>query len=134
MKTQLLACAVVFSVVGCGNQQDLPDPSAAQIQAADVAYQNLKQRDFEQFVQHLDPKLQAHFAENPKRLKKFASSIPKDDMKSKTLMSKQMPSATEYKVSYEIAYPKNLVQYDVSFDKPNGSAKITNINIQVFGE
>jgi hypothetical protein len=37
-------------------------------------------------------------------------------------------------VSYEIAYPKNLVQYDVSFDQPNGSTKIRNFNIQVFGE
>jgi hypothetical protein len=134
MKIQLLALTVAAMLVGCGNNSDLPDPSAAQVQAADSAYQDLAQRDFDKFLQYLDPKLQAHFAENPKILKKFASAIPKDQMKSKTLMNKQMQSATEYKISYEIAYPKNLVQYDVSFDQPNGSAKINNINIQVFGE
>ena len=133
MKTQLLALSAVLALVGCG-QQDLADPSAAQVQAADAAYQDLSQRDFEKFVQHLDPKLQSYFAENPKVLRKFASAIPKDTMKSKTIMSKSMPNVNEYKVSYEIAYPKNLVQYDVSFDQPNGSAKINNINIQVFGE
>jgi hypothetical protein len=134
MKTQLWACAAVLGFVGCTQQPDLPDPNAAQVQAADAAYQDLSQRDFEGFIEHLDPALQTYFAENPKVLRKFASSIPKDQIKSKTLMSKQMQSETEYKVSYEIAYPKNLVQYDVSFDQPNGSAKINNINIQVFGE
>lgn len=133
MKTQLLACGAVLALAGCG-QQDLADPSPAQAQAAEAAYQDLSQRDFEKFVQHLDPKLQAHFTENPKLLKKFASSIPKETIKYKKIMSKSMPNAGEYKVSYEIAYPKNLVQYDVSFDKPSGSEKITNINIQVFGE
>ena len=134
MKTQLWACAAVLGFVGCTQQPDLPDPNAAQVQAADAAYQDLSQRDFEGFIEHLDPALQTYFAENPKVLRKFASSIPKDQIKSKTLMSKQMQSETEYKVSYEIAYPKNLVQYDVSFDQPNGSAKINNINIQVFRE
>lgn len=134
MKIQLLALSTALALLGCGQQQDLPDPSAEQVQAADAAYQDLSQRDFEKFVQHLDPKLQVYFEENPKVLKKFASAIPKDSMKSKTIMKKTMQSAAEYKVSYEIAYPKNLVQYDVSFDKPQGSPKINNINIQVFGE
>jgi hypothetical protein len=134
MKIQVLACSVVLALVGCAQQQNLPDPSSAQAQAADAAYQDLGQRNFEKFVQHLDPKLQDYFEENPKILKKFASAIPKESIKSKTIMSKTLQSENEYKVSYEIAYPKNLVQYDVSFDKPNGSEKITNINIQVFGE
>ena len=85
-------------------------------------------------MHYLDPKLQAHFEQNPKILKKFATAIPKDVIKSKTLMTKRMENPQEYTVSYEISYPKNLVQYDVSFNQPNGSTKINNINIQVFGE
>ncbi len=134
MKTQFMLCATVVALVGCSKQQDLPDPSAAQAQAAEMAYQQLSQRNFEQFMHYLDPKLQAHFEQNPKILKKFATAIPKDVIKSKTLMTKRMENPQEYTVSYEISYPKNLVQYDVSFNQPNGSTKINNINIQVFGE
>lgn len=134
MKTQFMLCATVVALVGCSKPQDLPDPSTAQAQTAEMAYQQLSQRNFEQFMQYLDPKLQAHFEQNPKILKKFATAIPKDVIKSKTLMTKRMENPQEYTVSYEISYPKNLVQYDVSFNQPNGSTKINNINIQVFGE
>ena len=134
MNIKLWAISSLVGLVGCAEQQNLADPSAAQVQAAEAAYQDLSARNFEQFMQHLDPKLQAYFQENPRVLKKFASAIPKEHIKSKALMSKRMQSEAEYKVSYEIAYPKNLVQYDVSFDRPNGSTQINNINIQVFGE
>ena len=71
-------------------------------------------------------------------MKRFSRWIPQGEYKSKSLRTKQIEEATnqpsQYKVSYEIAYPNNLVQYDVSFDKPNGSDKIRNFNIQVFGE
>jgi len=82
--------------------------------------------------------LQTQFKDNEKLMKRFSRSIPQGEYKSKTLMTKEIEEATnqlgQYKVSYEIAYPENLVQYDVSFDKPNGSNKIRNFNIQVFGE
>ena len=87
---------------------------------------------------HLEPELQQYFQENQRVMKKFTSAIPKDTECSRTLMTKKIEQqanhSQQYKVSYEIAYPENLVQYDVSFDKPNGSNKIRNFNIQVFGE
>ncbi len=53
-------------------------------------------------------------------------------------MTKEIEEATnqpgQIRSANEIAYPENLVQYDVSFDKPNGINKIRNFNIQVFGE
>ena len=55
-------------------------------------------------------------------------------------IEQQANQGKQYKISYEIAYPKNLVQYDVSFDAVANSAtttqqpKIRNLNIQVFGE
>lgn len=139
MKMKVILCASMFSMFGCQpKDQNLADPTLVQEQAAQVAYDDLRARDFDGFLKHVDPELQMYFHENPKLLKKFAQSIPQDQMKSKTLMRKSMEQdknkQTQYKVSYEIAYPDNLVQYDVSFDQPNGSAQIRNINIQVFGK
>ena len=58
--------------------------------------------------------------------------------RSKRIIVKKMQqdkTQTElYTVSYEYGYAKNLVQYDVSFDKPGGSPAIHNLNVQVFGE
>ena len=111
----------------------MADPSLEQTTAAEVAYQDLRKGHFDEFLNHLDPKLQSHFQENPKLMQKFSRVIPQGDYKSKTLMVKSFDQRSEFKVSYEIAYPGNLVQYDVSFDKPNGSTKIHNLNIRVFG-
>jgi hypothetical protein len=130
-----LACAVLSSMLlmGCDQATSVADPSLEQTKAAEVAYQDLRKGHFDAFLNHLDPKLQAHFQENPKLMQKFSRVIPQGDYKSKTLMVKSFDQRSEFKVSYEIAYPGNLVQYDVSFDKPNGSTKIHNLNIRVFG-
>lgn len=134
-----LGLSSVVLLSACNSQQSsVPDPSPAQVQAAEMAYQDLRDAKFDEFLVQLTPELQQQFQDNPKVMKKFSHSIPKGDYKSKTLMLKnfneQISKGSEYKVSYEIAYPGNLVQYDVSFDKPNGSSKIQNFNIRVFGE
>lgn len=138
MHIKLCCVATVLALSGCSNSmKDIANPSAAQEQAAEMAYRNLRDGQFDDFLTHLEPELAAHFQDNQKIMKKFAREIPKGEYKSKTLMVKQIEKSTaapsQYKVSYEIAYPKNLVQYDVSFDQPNGSTKIRNFNIQVFG-
>ncbi|WP_171266081.1 DUF4878 domain-containing protein [Acinetobacter sp. LoGeW2-3] len=139
MKTKLMLLAGLSVLAGCSNNaKQVPDPSAAQVQAAEIAYKDLRDGKYEEFLSYLDPKLQQYFQENQKTMKKFSHSIPEGEYKSKTLMVKTFVEGTgklsEYKVSYEIAYPNNLVQYDVSFDKPNGSAKIQNFYIRVYGE
>ena len=93
---------------------------------------------------HLEPELQQYFQENQRVMKKFTSAIPKDTECCRTLMTKKIEQqanhSQQYKVSYEIAYPKNLVQYDVSFDEGTNALtatnqpKIRNLNIQVYGE
>ena len=138
MQSKLWLLTSVLALSACDNSmKDIPDPSAAQAQAAEVAYNDLRDGKFEDFLAHLEPELQTHFKENEKIMKKFSHQIPKGEYKSKTLLIKQVQESTaepsQFKVSYEIAYPKNLVQYDVSFDKPNGNTKIRNFNIQVFG-
>src|SRR5690606_36650222 len=113
-------------------------PSPEQEQAAQLAYEDLRDGKYDEFLEQLEPQLQTQYKDNEKLMKLFSRSIPKGAYKSKTLMTKQIEEAAnqpgQYNISYEIAYPNNLVQYDVSFDQPNGSNKIRNINIQVFGE
>ena len=135
-KLSLLGSVVLLSA--CDNTStDIPDPSPEQAKAAEVAYVDLRDGKYDDFLAHLAPELQTYFKENEKTMKKFSREIPKDDYKSKTLMVKTIEEGTDskgqYKVSYEIAYPKNLVQYDVSFDQPNGQAEIKNFNIRVYG-
>lgn len=139
MKTRLMLLSAAIALSGCNNAMDsMPDPSPEQEKAAQVAYEDLRDGKYDEFLAQLEPKLQAEFQNNEKIMKRFSRSIPQGEYKSKTLMTKEIEEATnqlgQYKVSYEIAYPENLVQYDVSFDKPNGSTKIRNFNIQVFGE
>lgn len=138
MQKRIWLLTTVLALAACDrNIKEIPDPSPAQTKAAEVAYDDLRDGKFEDFLAHLEPELQAHFKENEKIMKKFSHQIPKGQYKSKTLLIKKIEESTaapsQYKVSYEIAYPKNLVQYDVSFDQPNGSTKIRNFNIQVFG-
>ncbi|ANF82197.1 DUF3887 domain-containing protein [Acinetobacter sp. NCu2D-2] len=129
--------AAGLALAACNPMKDIPNPSSAQEKAAEVAYNDLRDGKFVEFLQHLEPELQAYLQDNEKIMKKFSHQIPKGAYKSKALMVKEITKSTsspvQYRVSYEIAYPKNLVQYDVSFDKPNGSTKIRNFNIQVFG-
>ncbi|MCU4421377.1 DUF3887 domain-containing protein [Acinetobacter lwoffii] len=138
MKTKLMLLAAAVALTGCNSMDNIPNPSPEQEKAAQLAYEDLRDGKYEEFLAQLEPQLQTHFKDNEKLMKRFSRSIPQGEYKSKTLMTKEIEEATnqpgQYKVSYEIAYPENLVQYDVSFDKPNGSNKIRNFNIQVFGE
>lgn len=144
-KVALIFAATILSLVGCKQSQDqVPEPTAAQQQVAFAAYDQLRDGEYEQFLTQLEPELQQYFQDNQRVMKKFSKSIPKDAERSRTLMTKkieqQANQGKQYKISYEIAYPKNLVQYDVSFDAVANSAtttqqpKIRNLNIQVFGE
>lgn len=138
MQVKLCLLSSVLLLAACGgSKNDIPDPSAAQTLAAETAYNDLRDRKYDAFLEHLDPKLQAHFKDNEKLMKKFSYTIPDGEYKSKTLMVKKIEQPenkpAEFKVSYEIAYPGNLVQYDVSFDQPNGSTQIQNFNIRVYG-
>ncbi|WP_180169219.1 DUF3887 domain-containing protein [Acinetobacter sp. YH12021] len=138
MKTKLMLLAAAVALSGCNSMDNIPDPSPEQEKAAQLAYEDLRDGKYDEFLDQLEPQLQTQFKDNEKLMKRFSRSIPQGEYKSKTLMTKEIEEATnqhgQYKVSYEIAYPENLVQYDVSFDKPNGSNKIRNFNIQVFGE
>ncbi len=138
MKTKLMLLAAAVALSGCNSMDNIPNPSPEQEKAAQLAYEDLRDGKYEEFLDQLEPQLQIQFKDNEKLMKRFSRSIPQGEYKSKTLMTKEIEEATnqpgQYKVSYEIAYPENLVQYDVSFDKPNGSNKIRNFNIQVFGE
>ena len=138
MKTKLMLLAAAVALSGCNSMDNIPNPSPEQEKAAQLAYEDLRDGKYEEFLDQLEPQLQTQFKDNEKLMKRFSRSIPQGEYKSKTLMTKEIEEATnqpgQYKVSYEIAYPENLVQYDVSFDKPNGGNKIRNFNIQVFGE
>lgn len=139
MKSKLMLCGSAVLLSACGAQSDdIPNPSTVQEQAATSAYTDLRDGEYDKFLAHLEPELQRYFQDNQKVMRKFSHAIPKEAYKSKTLMVKQLDEnaakGSEFKVSYEIAYPQNLVQYDVSFDRPNGSTQIKNLNIRVFGE
>ena len=138
MKTKLMLLAAAVALTGCNSMDNIPNPSPEQEKAAQLAYEDLRDGKYEEFLDQLEPQLQTQFKDNEKLMKRFSRSIPQGEYKSKTLMTKEIEEAInqpgQYKVSYEIAYPENLVQYDVSFDKPNGGNKIRNFNIQVFGE
>lgn len=139
MKAVLALSVLSFSLLtACSDAVQVADPSPAQVQAAELAYNDLRDGKYDEFLAQLDPKLQRYFNENPKLMKKFSYSIPEGQYTSKTLMVKHFEEKSgqpsEYKISYEIAYPKNLVQYDVSFDQPNGGTQIQNFNIRVYGE
>ena len=139
MKTKFMLLAAAVALSGCNSMDNIPNPGPEQEKAAQLAYEDLRDGKYEEFLGQLEPQLQTQFKDNEKLMKRFSRSIPQGEYKSKTLMTKQIEQASgtqpgQYKVSYEIAYPHNLVQYDVSFDQPNGSNKIRNFNIQVFGE
>ena len=133
-----MSAVSIFLLTACSAQKDVADPSADQEKAAELAYIDIRDGKYDEFLSHLDPKLQTYFQENTKLMKSFSRDIPQGEYKSKNLMVKHFSEASdkpsEYKLSYEIAYPDNLVQYDVSFDRPSGSDKIQDLNIRVFGK
>ncbi len=137
MKYAILASVMVFS--GCElGQEKIPDPSAEQAQVAQEAYDNLRTQNFDQLMTHFEPELQARYQGNQKGMQKFARGLPQEHYKTKKIVSKKLHNEanqpSKYTVTYEYGYDKNLVQYDVSFDKPNGSSKIRDISVSIFGE
>lgn len=143
MKVKILLLSSLLALAGCDKlghkvMDSIPNPSPAQEQVAADAYNDLRDKNFDQFFTYLEPELKADFEQNKKMLNKFASSLPKEALKHKKIVSKQIDKSTDkpslYTVTYEYSYDKNLVQYDVSFDKPDGSTKIRKLNVSVFGE
>lgn len=143
LKRNYALLASVLALSGCdklGQQamNALPDPSASQAQAAQGAYDDLRAQNFDQLMTRLEPELQAKFDGNEKQMHKFARGLPKAEYKTKKIVAKNMVKSTgqpsKYTVTYEYAYEKNLVQYDVSFDQAGGSDKIRDLSVSVFGE
>jgi hypothetical protein len=78
------------------------------------------------------------FKTHEKDMRKFAKSIPKQAITTQKIVSKHIEKSTEkpslYAVTYEYAYSnKNLVQYDVGFDKAGGSTKIRSFDVKLYG-
>ena len=143
MKAKLFLLCGLLTLGGCDKLgqkafDSIPNPSAAQEKVAEQAYNDLKEKNFDQFLTHLEPELKDEFMKDEKTLRKFSASLPKTELKHKKIVSKSMETESNkpsfYTVTYEYSYDKNLVQYDVSFDKPNGSTKIRDLNVSVFGE
>jgi hypothetical protein len=143
MKLKYAVLASALALAGCdklGQQamNAIPDPSPSQAQAAQAAYDDLREQNFDQLMPRLEPELQARFNGNEKQMHKFARGLPKENYKTKKIVAKNMVKSTgqpsKYTVTYEYAYEKNLVQYDVSFDKAGGSDKIRDLSVSVFGE
>ncbi|WP_180076786.1 DUF3887 domain-containing protein [Acinetobacter sp. YH12251] len=144
MKLKYFAMASLIGLGGCDQigqkaLNAIPDPSVEQTEVAQAAYDQLREGNFEKLYTYFEPELKAKFEQNEKELRKFARGIPKQDYSRKNIVAKHIEKSTEklslYTVTYEYGYTnKNLVQYDVSFDKPAGSNKIRDFNISVFGE
>ena len=144
MKANFLLLGCVIALSGCDQigqraLNAIPDPSAEQTEVAQAAYDQLREGNFEKLYTYFEPELKAKFEQNEKELRKFARGIPKQDYSRKNIVAKHIEKSTEkpslYTVTYEYGYTnKNLVQYDVSFDKPAGGNKIRDFNISVFGE
>lgn len=143
MQKRFLAFAVCLTVVGCdkigrNGLDSIPNPSPEQEQVAQISYDQLRKGNFEQISTHFEPTLKAYFIKNQKQMLKFSKALPKEDYRSKKIVAKRIEKDSSkpslYKVTYEYAYDNNLVQYDVSFDKPNGSTLIRNLDVQIFGK
>ena len=144
MKANFLLLGCVIALSGCDQigqkaLNAIPDPSVEQTEVAQAAYDQLREGNFDKLYTYFEPELKAKFEQNEKELRKFARGIPKQDYSRKNIVAKHIEKSTEkpslYTVTYEYGYTnKNLVQYDVSFDKPEGSNKIRDFNISVFGE
>lgn len=144
MRLKYFAVVSLLALSGCDQigqkaLNTIPDPSQEQAQVAQAAYDELRTGNFDQLYTYFEPELKAKFVQNEKELRKFARGIPNQEYSRKNIVAKHIEKATDkpslYTVTYEYGYTnKNLVQYDVSFDKPAGSSKIRDFNISVFGE
>lgn len=140
MKANFLLLGCVIALSGCDQigqkaLNAIPDPSVEQTEVAQAAYDQLREGNFDKLYTYFEPELKAKFEQNEKELRKFARGIPKQDYSRKNIVAKHIEKPSLYTVTYEYGYTnKNLVQYDVSFDKPAGSNKIRDFNISVFGE
>lgn len=142
MKAQVMMFTCLLSLVGCEQIgktafNSVADPSAKQQKSAEQAYNALEEKNVDAFYQQLTPELKAKFMQDEKTVRKFSSSLPKTALKDKKIVSKHYDEKSQnpqYTVTYEYRYDQNLVQYDVTFDQPNGSDKISQLNIAVFGE
>ena len=116
----------------------IPDPSPQQEQVAQAAYDDLRAQNFTQLMTRLEPELQARVTGDEKAMHQFARGLQRENYKTKKMVAKNIVKATKqpskYTVTYEYAYDKNLVQYDVSFDKAGGSNQIRDLSVAVFGE
>lgn len=143
MKAKLLVLSCVLALTACdklGQQalDSIPNPSPAQEQVAQQAYQAFTQGDFPQLYTYFEPELQREFKTHEKDMRKFAKSIPKQAITTQKIVSKHIEKSTEkpslYAVTYEYAYSnKNLVQYDVGFDKAGGNTKIRSFDVKLYG-
>ncbi|UUS59923.1 MULTISPECIES: DUF3887 domain-containing protein [unclassified Acinetobacter] len=140
MKANFLLLGCVIALSGCDQigqkaLNAIPDPSTEQTEVAQAAYDQLREGNFDKLYTYFEPELKAKFEQNEKELRKFARGIPKQDYSRKNIVAKHIEKPSLYTVTYEYGYTnKNLVQYDVSFDKPAGTNKIRDFNISVFGE
>lgn len=142
-KLKYAVLASVLTLAGCDKigqtaAKAVPDPSPQQEQAAQAAYDDLRAQNFDQLMMRLEPELQTRFSGNEKEMHKFARRLPKENYKTKKIVSKNIEKASnqpsKYTVTYEYGYAKNLVQYDVSFDQAGGSTQIRDLKVSVFGE
>ena len=143
MKAKLLVLSCVMALTACDKLgqkalDSIPNPSPAQEQAAQQAYQAFTQGDFPKLYTYFEPDLQREFQLHEKDMRKFAKSIPKHAITTQKIVSKHIEKSTEkpslYAVTYEYAYSnKNLVQYDVGFDQAGGSTKIRSFDVKLYG-
>ncbi len=142
MKAKLLVLSCVLALTVCDNlgQQALdsiPNPSPAQEKWLSKLIKPLL-RGFSALYTYFEPELQREFKTHEKDMRKFAKSIPKQAITTQKIVSKHIEKSTEkpslYAVTYEYAYSnKNLVQYDVGFDKAGGSTKIRSFDVKLYG-
>ena len=88
MKAKLLVLSCALALTACdklGQQalDSIPNPSPAQEQVAQQAYQAFTQGDFPQLYTYFEPELQREFKTHEKDMRKFAKSIPKQANDSK---------------------------------------------------
>lgn len=143
MKAKLLVLSCALALTACdklGKQalDSIPNPSAEQEQVAQQAYQAFTQADFPKLYSYFEPALQQKFQAHEKDMRKFVKTIPKQPVTTQKIVSKHIEQSTKqpslYVVTYEYAYSnKNLVQYDVGFDKPKGETKIRSFDVKLYG-
>ena len=117
MKVKILLLSSLFALAGCDKlgqkaMDAIPNPSPAQEQVAVDAYNDLRDKKFDEFLTYLEPELQAEFNKDTKTLRKFSYVLPKSELKHKKIVSKKIEKSTDkpslYTVTYEYSYDKNF--------------------------